>query len=98
MTDATLGSRTAGESGELDGDAVADRIAERAAAHRERELQRAFDRLAARDALDDERRRALASLADALTEGVLAGPRTAIERADDPDTLTVALDVFGRDE
>ncbi|GGL42284.1 hypothetical protein GCM10009037_27280 [Halarchaeum grantii] len=73
-------------------------IAERAAAIRDAQLERARSRLEARDALTAERARVLDELADRLVEELLEAPERAVREADDPADAERVRALFDAEE
>ncbi|GGN21681.1 hypothetical protein [Halarchaeum nitratireducens] len=79
-------SSDVGDAGTTDAREATRRALEaRAEAVRSEQLERAYSRLEARDALTPERARVLDDLADRLVEGLLEAPERAVEEADDAD-------------
>jgi len=79
-------SRDGGNAGTIDEREAARRALEvRAETVRSEQLERAYSRLEARDALTPERARVLDDLADRLVQSLLKAPERAIAEADDAD-------------
>lgn len=79
-------------------EAVAERVYRRAVTHRDRELERALDRLRDRGELTQEQQQALETFAHSVTEQLLSPTCEAILSTDDPETLEAALEIFDRRE
>ena len=79
------------------GDAAVERVRDRAAAIRDRELETALAKLDARGDLSPAEREAVARLADRLVDGLLAAPERRLRAAadrDDAETVEAALELF----
>jgi glutamyl-tRNA reductase len=92
---------TAGEGRVPDVERAIDRIDERAAAVRERQVERALAELDGPDGTDPETRAAVRRVADRLTERLVATPKEALRTAaaspdrEGEDAIRVALALFG---
>jgi glutamyl-tRNA reductase len=97
MTGARCELDAPGEDFEVDADAVAGDLVEHAVSHRDRELERAFDRLAANEGLTEDDRRVLEALADSLIYHLVAPPAESVASMDDPADIDAARTLFDLD-
>lgn len=83
---------------DVDREAVLDHIESRAAAIRERQLDRTLSQCAANGDLTPGQERAVETMAENIVESLLDAPRTTVEDASDPEKLRTALDLFDPDQ
>jgi glutamyl-tRNA reductase len=77
-----------------DPEAVVERIRERAARIREREVDRAVKRMAAAGGLTEPQCETVRAMGESLTASLVDPPVEGIEEADDEETLATAVELF----
>lgn len=83
-------------AGDVDGDAVADRVRRRSESIAHREVERALRMLEARGDLTDAQRCVVRDLADGIVESLVASPARTVEAADaaDDEILRTVVELF----